>query len=295
MLKFKPISAKDFEKYNKYRALDETNASEGVFATMFIWNRYYNMEIAENGEFLFIRFNIKGKEPSYFFPIGKGDLSAAIAELSDYAASHGERLNFRLVTLQNAERLKRITEKRFSFTEVRDSFDYVYLTEKMISLSGKKLHSKKNHLNYFLENYNYEYIKVKDSDLLSQCAKKAYELVNMKTKNLNSFELGAMECYFKHYFDFNQTGAVLKVDGEIAAMSFGEKLNRDTALIQIELADESYRGAYQAINKMFCENEWSHLSYVNREEDMGLEGLRKAKTSYQPAFLVEKYYIEEEK
>ena len=294
MLEFKKVSARDFEKYNRYRALDETDASEGVFTTMFIWDKYYNMEIAENGEFLFIRFNIKGKEPSYFFPIGKGSLSHAISELSEYSSSRGERLNFRLVTVQNVKKLRQMFPERFSFAETRDSFDYVYLTEKMISLSGKKLHSKKNHYNYFSDNYEYEYIKVKDAALLGECAQKAYTLVDMKTKNLNSFEKGAMERYFEHYFDFNQTGAVIKIDKEIVAMSFGERLNRDTALIQIELADEKYRGAYQAINKMFCENEWADCTYVNREEDMGLEGLRKAKTSYQPAYLVQKYYVTEE-
>ncbi len=294
MLEFKCISANDFERYNKYRALDTTNASEGVFATMFIWNEYYNLEVAENGEFFFIRFNIKGKKPSYFFPIGKGNLKKAIEELSQYALSRGEKLCLRLVSNENAEKLKLIGDKKFSFTETRDSFDYVYLTEKMITLAGKKLHSKRNHLNYFFDNYNFEYIKVTESSLLTQCAEKANKWVSAKTKNRNSFELGAMEKYFEHYFEFNQKGAVIKVKGEIVAMSFGEKLNSNMALIQIELADENYRGAYQAINKLFCENEWKDCRYVNREEDMGLEGLRRAKKSYQPEFLVEKFIVEEE-
>ena len=164
----------------------------------------------------------------------------------------------------------------------------------MISLSGKKLHAKRNHLNYFLENYGFTYKKVTDKVLLEKCAEKAYQLVASKEKNKNSFELGAMKSYFENYFDFNQTGAAIEINDEIVAMSFGEQISKDTALIQIELADENYRGAYQAINKLFCENEWSNLTYVNREEDMGIEGLKKAKMSYQPAFLVEKYYIWEE-
>ena len=294
MLEFKAICAKDYQRYNRYRAFDTTNASEGAFATMFIWNKYYNIELAENGSFLFIKFNIKGKKPSFFFPIGKGNLQNAVQELRNYCESIGEKLCFRLVSEENAERLKDLKVFNFSYVPVRDTFDYVYLTEKMISLSGKKLHSKRNHLNYFLENYDYEYIKVKEPALLNECAQKAYEWVKAKTKNTNSFELGAMEQYFKHYFDFNQKGSVIKVQGEIVAMSFGEKLNDNTALIQIELADENYRGAYQAINKLFCENEWRQFKYVNREEDMGLEGLRRAKKSYQPEFLVEKYIIEEE-
>ena len=105
--------------------------------------------------------------------------------------------------------------------------------------------------------------------------------------------MGAMESYFRYYFRFNQKGAVIKIDGDIAAMSFGEKLSDDTALVQVELANDDYRGAFQAINKLFCENEWKDCKYVNREEDMGIEGLRRAKESYQPEFLVEKFYIEE--
>ena len=295
MLEFTPISKNDFERYNKYRLKNETNASEGVFMTMFIWDKYYNLELAENGEFLFIRFNIKGKEPSYFFPIGSGNLAQAIEELSSYAKMNGERLVFRLVSHENAQMLESLYPDRFTFAQSRDSFDYIYLTEKMISLSGKKLHAKRNHLNYFLENYEYEYINVADESLLDECAKKADSWVRAKKKNKNPYEAEAMQTYFENFFSFNQTGGVIKIDGEIVAMSFGERLNRETALIQIELADENYRGAYQAINKMFCEKEWADCTYVNREEDMGIEGLRKAKTSYQPAFLVEKYYIEERK
>lgn len=294
MLEFSSISPKDYERYYKYRDKDPSAASESSFTTVFIWNNYYNLECSENGEFFFLRFNIKGKEPSYFFPIGSGNIDKALAELSDYAASKGEKLCFRLVSKENKDKLIEVFGDRLKVKESRDSFDYVYLTQRMISLSGKKLHSKRNHLNYFIENYNYKYLKVEDKATLEKCAEKAYELVSLKKKNKNSFELGAMKSYFEHYFEFNQTGAMLEIDGEIAAMSFGEKISDDTALIQIELADDNYRGAYQAINKLFCENEWESFTYVNREEDMGIEGLRKAKMSYQPEFLVEKYYLWEE-
>lgn len=293
MLEFKCICADDYERYNKYRAFDVTYASEGVFATMFIWDKYYNLEVAENGEFFFIRFNIKGKEPAYFFPIGKGDPEKAMEELREYSNAKGERLRFLLVSRENADKLLKMYPGKFSAEPDRNCFDYVYLTEKMITLSGRKLHSKRNHLNYFFENYDYEYLEVTEPALLRECAEKAYALIDAKTKNRNSFELGAMERYFENYFSFNQKGAALRIDGEIAAMTFGERLNEETALIQIELADDKYRGAYQAINKLFCEKEWKDCLYVNREEDMGIEGLRKAKTSYQPEFLVEKYVIRE--
>lgn len=293
MLEFKCIDADDYEKYNEYRKKDKTAASEGVFATMFIWSNYYNLETAENGEFFFIRFNIKNRPSAYFFPIGKGDLKKAVNELWQYSKSKGEKLKFLLATEENAKALEKNFPSRFSFEKDRDCFDYVYLTEKMISLSGKKLHSKRNHLNYFFENYEYEYIDVDNEKILNECAQKAYELIGEKKKNINPFEMGAMQRYFKNYFKFNQTGAVIKTGGNIAAMTFGERLDDETVLVQIELADEKYRGAYQAINKLFLQKKWSDTKYVNREEDMGIEGLRKAKESYKPAFLVEKYVIEE--
>ena len=294
MLEFSKISPKDIVRYNKYRKKDPSNASEASFTTLFIWDGYYSLECSENGEFFFLRFNIKGKAPSYFFPIGDGDIKKAVDELSEYAESKGEKLVFRLVSKENKDVLLKFYGDRFAVKESRDSFDYVYLTEKMISLSGKKLHSKRNHLNYFLQNYDFEYKKVTDKALLEKCAEKAYQLIASKKRNKNSFELGAMKSYFENYFNFNQKGAVIQVNDEIVAMSFGEKISEDTALIQIELADDTYRGAYQAINKLFCKNEWNSFTYVNREEDMGIEGLKKAKMSYQPEFLIKKYYLWEE-
>ena len=136
MLQFSKISPKDIERYNKYREKAPSNASEASFTTLFIWDGYYNLECSENGEFFFLRFNIKNREPSYFFPIGSGNIKKAIDELSEYAQSRGEKLCFRLVSKENKDKLFALCGDRFSVKESRDSFDYVYLTEKMITLSG---------------------------------------------------------------------------------------------------------------------------------------------------------------
>lgn len=291
MLEFKKISIEDKKIFDKYRSVDKTNCSESSFATLFIWNEYYNLETAENGEFFFIRFNKKGKPAEYFYPIGKGNIEKAIYELGEMAKSRNEKLNFGLVSKENAQKLKIMLGDAFEFVSNRNCADYIYLSEKLISLSGRKLHSKKNHYNYFVENYNYAYMPVNDRELLEKCAQKAYEWVLAKEKNKNSFEIGAMRAYFENYDELEQKGAVITVDGEIVAMTFGERINEDCALIQIELANENYRGAYQAINKLFCENEWKDCTYINREEDMGIEGLRRAKESYMPVSLAEKYFI----
>ena len=117
MLEFSKISANDIERFNKYRAMAPSNASESSFTTLFIWNDYYNLECSENGEFFFLRFNIKGKEPSYFFPVGEGDIKKAIDELSEYAASKGEKLCFRLVSEENKEVLLNLLGERQKRTD----------------------------------------------------------------------------------------------------------------------------------------------------------------------------------
>lgn len=293
MLNFRSICAEDKSVFDRYRCSDITDASEGAFATVFIWDEYYHLKIADNGEFLFLRFEIDGKMPSYLFPIGSGDLTAAINELDEYSKSRGESLIFKLVTEENAKKLEEAFRGRFNFIYDRDCADYMYSAESLRTLSGKKLHAKRNHLNYFAENYDYSFEWVDNPKTLEECAREAYRLVEGKTHNLNPFELGAMKKYFENYFNFNQTGALLRVGGKIAAMTFGEKLTENTALVQIELADEEFRGAYQMINKLFCEKAFADCEFVNREEDMGIDGLRKAKESYRPVRLVDKYTVTE--
>ena len=201
MLEFKSICAEDKKRYDAFRKNDITNASEGSFVTLFLWNEYYKLQLADNGEFLFIRFNIENKMPSYFFPIGSGDIKKALSELLEYVQSKGEKLKLILTSEENKNLFFEIYKNGFSTYADRDCADYVYLTEKMITLSGKKLHSKRNHMNYFFENFSYEYKSV-DSELLKECAQMAYGMVSSKTKNKNPYELSAMKAYFENCFKY---------------------------------------------------------------------------------------------
>lgn len=290
MLKFRDIRAEDKLLFDKYRQNDVI-ASEGAFATLFIWNDFYNLKVAEYGGFLYFQFNVKNRIPSYYFPIGSGDVNAALDVLKEYTRANNHVMAFRLVTEEQLEKLNNYPKAEFVSNEERDCEDYVYPSEQLISLSGKKLHAKRNHINFFLENYDYTYEAVTPETAINECAPLMYELVGGKDHNVNSFELPAMKLFFENYEILGEKGAVIRVDGEIVAMSFGEALTDQMALIQLEVAREEYRGAYQMINKLFCENEWKDYAFINREEDMGLEGLRRAKESYQPIFLVKKYTV----
>lgn len=290
MLQFKDISPSDKILFDKFRNRN-SDASEAVFATMFIWNDYYNLKVACDEEFFYIQFNIENRDPSYYFPMGRGDFSKALDKLKEYAQSKGEKLLFRLVTQDDLEKLLAYKGAEFVYVEERDCEDYVYPTEQLVELKGKKLHAKRNHINYFLENYSYTYEAVTPEVAKNECAPLMYELIKNKDHNVNPFELSAMKCFFENYDALGEVGAVIRVDGEIVAMSFGEALNSQTALIQLEIAKDEYRGAYQMINKLFAENQWKGYTLINREEDMGIEGLRRAKESYQPIFLVKKYSV----
>lgn len=182
----------------------------------------------------------------------------------------------------------------FEVTDDRDNADYVYLAEKLISLSGRKLHSKKNHLNAFHKLYpQAEYLPI-TKNLIPACRKELESWYAMRKEELEDdpfigYERAAIHEVFDNYEDFKLQGGVIRIDGRVVAFTFGEQLNTDTAVIHVEKADPNVRGAYPAINQGFVANAWSQMTYINREEDMGLPGLRKAKESYKPEKMIEKF------
>ena len=182
----------------------------------------------------------------------------------------------------------------FDVKDDRDNADYVYLAEKLITLSGRKLHSKKNHLNAFHKLYpQAEYLPI-TGDLIPACRKELESWYAMRSEDLQNdpfigYERAAIHEVFDNYEAFQLKGGLIRIDGRVVAFTFGEALNTDTAVIHVEKADPNVRGAYPAINQGFVEHVWSNMTYINREEDMGLPGLRKAKESYKPEKMIEKF------
>ena len=183
----------------------------------------------------------------------------------------------------------------FEVVADRDNYDYVYLSEKLISLSGRKLHSKKNHLNAFRKEHpDAQFLPITD-EIVTQCKLELnswYKQHRQEDGTVDLFidyERTAILEVLNNFADFGLKGGAILLDGRVVAFTFGEQLNTDTAVIHVEKADPEVRGAYPAINQGFVEHAWSHLTYINREEDMGIEGLRKAKESYKPEKLIEKF------
>lgn len=177
----------------------------------------------------------------------------------------------------------------------RPNYDYLYRKQDLIALKGREYHSKKNHLNHFKSHYSYTYEPM--TSAMSEEAMKFIEEFNRKKEILphERVLLEMEERAMRHAFDNLEVGGyvggVIRINNKIAALTLGGLLSKDTMVVHVEKADTKYRGLYQAINQEFCAHMGEDIQYVNREEDMGLLNLRKAKLSYKPLKLVEKHII----
>ena len=196
---------------------------------------------------------------------------------------------FKGISKEVKERMETLCPGRYAFTEDRDNWEYIYKTSDLINLSGKKFRQKKNHLNQFRMQYsNYEYLPI-TPDLFDECRKTAAEWVETHHEEGIEDELVAINLLFDHWDELGLKGGAIKLFGRVEAFSIGELINEKIALIHIEKANPDIRGLYQAINNEFIRHTFGDTEFVNREEDMGLPGLRQAKESYNPDHFAEKY------
>jgi hypothetical protein len=178
----------------------------------------------------------------------------------------------------------------------RANFDYVYNTQDLIELKGRDYHAKKNHLNYFLNNYDYEYASLR-SDMTEEAMDFIRRFNERKNpadaheKELLLMEERAMHDVFRNLELVGYLTGAIRINGNIEALSIGGRLGKKTVTVHVEKANTAFRGLYQAINNEFCRHVAKDVKRINREEDMGIPGLRKAKLSYKPSMLVEKYTV----
>ena len=264
------------------------------FTNFYMWREPYHVQLCEADDVLYMISEWEG-ELQAMQPFGAEEkMQEAIGKILQHFRAVGRK--FKMVGIEEsfAEELRMYPDADFAIEEDRDAEDYVYLAEKLISLSGRKLHSKKNHLNAFRKLYpDAEYLSITDEHITA-CK---IELNNWYKLRLQDepedpfigWERKAIMEILNDFHYFDLKGGAIRIDKRIVAFTFGEQLNKDTAVIHVEKADPDVRGAYPAINQGFVEHEWSGMTYINREEDMGHEGLRKAKESYKPEKLIRKF------
>ena len=290
MIAFRDITIQDKDTITAYTMNSCRRNCDLSFSNLCSWRFLYHTKFAIINNFLVFKF-WAGDELAYMMPVGEGNLEEVLNELIEDARQEGEPFCMLGVCSCMREDLEAIMPGQFGFTVDRDYADYIYLRSDLATLKGKKFQSKRNHVNKFKRTYNYEYTPI-TPDRIQECLDLEAEWC--KANNCDQHEGTGNErralVYALHNFEeLGLTGGILHVDGKIAAFTFGMPINQDTFGVHVEKADTSIDGAYAMINYEFANHIPEQYVYLNREEDLGIEGLRKAKLSYQPAIILEKY------
>ena len=290
MISFKDIELQDKDLISSYTLNSPRQNCDLSFSNLCSWRFLYNTKFAIMDGFLLLKFWADG-ELVYMMPIGNGDLKKALDAMIEDASQEGESFCLLGICAGMCAELEDYMPGKFHFTADRDYADYLYLRTDLATLSGKKFQSKRNHVNKFKKTYNYEYTPI-TPDRIQECLDLEAEWC--KVNNCDQQEGTGNErralIYALHHFDeLGLSGGILHVDGKIVAFTFGMPINQAPFGVHVEKADTSIDGAYAMINYEFANRIPEQYTYINREEDLGIEGLRKAKLSYQPAIILEKY------
>ena len=291
-MEFKKLECEDKKSFKEVISHFKYQNAESSFTNLYLWSKAYHIEVAFGDHAMYISFTGADNEKHYLAPFlydFEKPIQPALKELRQHLHAEDKTFCIKGVITPIKEKIEREIKPVFQFFEDRDNFEYVYLAEDLIELKGKKLHAKRNHINYFEKTFNYEY-RAYDESLKEECIAHINDWVDQKeeSKSLND-EIGVLHTILNYYDKLDVKGAVVLVNGRVEALTFGEALNDDTALIHIEKANPNIRGLYPYINREFVAREWADFKFINREEDMGIEGLRRAKLSYNPVHMVEKY------
>lgn len=295
---FRRPELEDKEIIEGYLQMQNSRSCEYTFANLYLWARFYRMSFAVIHETAV--FMTKGAERvSFSFPIGQAkNIRGALEILMEWCQENGLQFCLHGISPEQFDIIEKLYPGKFQAEYNRDHADYVYEREKMINLSGKKYHGKKNHINKFKRLYpdwTYETI---DPERAEECFQMALRWRNLNECDLDE-EKNAEMCVTMNALrlctELGLRGGLIRAGREVVAFSLGEPVNSDTFVVHIEKAFPDIEGAYPMINQQFILHETEGFCYINREEDTGDEGLRRAKLSYHPAFLVEKGTVTQKK
>jgi len=298
------ISIDNREILEQYLNGYEYKTSGLSFSAQYMWRDINKFSWDMMGEYMCIsgisHLELEeGIELPFMFPpltaTGEYDndaLRETIYKAKEHFEKKGQPFSLRLVPFHVMEIIKEAVPE-IHFIDDRPNYDYIYLTQELIDLKGKAFHSKKNHLNYFKKTYEYEYVEL-TSDMADDAMRFISDFNKRKEVPAHEMEMlkmeeQAMEDVFKNIEAVGYSAGAILIDGNIEALAIGGKLGKKTITEHVEKANVEFRGLYQAINNEFCRNVAAKAKYINREEDMGIPNLRKAKLSYKPVKLIEKY------
>lgn len=266
-----------------------------ALANVVLWSEHYNTYYTTIADMLVFCHVEDDKPQAFTFPIGGGDAKAAFDAIVSYFKEEGLPVVFYLIDRMMYEQIEAWYPGQYELEMDRDDADYLYAPETLATLKGKKLHAKRNHINRFMENYpDYRCEEISDENV-EECLELARNWINDKVEEEPNVDAGeyadeykAIEIALRNRDKLHMRGALLRIENRVIAFTLGSPINADVFDVHFEKAYADIQGAYAMINREFVRLQLMGYKYINREEDLGIEGLRRAKLSYQPVQMVEK-------
>lgn len=292
MLEFKKPEIEDKEWVDECLSFAQSLNCEYTFGNIYLWSTAYRTKIAKYKNFLICKWG-KDENTFYSLPIGNGDFKDAVLEIIEDAKNSGLKAKIGGVTECYKELLNQYFPNEFEFTHDDGNNDYIYNVSDLANLSGKKYHGKRNHITNFKKNnpsWSYEEI---NEENISECIELHTNWITDKDDNDPdySLEFESVLTGFENYEKLDLFGGIIRVEGKAIAYTYGEPLNHSCFVSHFEKAPADIQGAYAIINQEFAKRLLEKgYEFVNREEDLGIEGLRKAKQSYKPVLWLNKDY-----
>ncbi len=292
MLQFKKPTLEDRPWIQKLYQCSGFRGAEYTFANLYLWSFFYG-EVAEYKGFLCQRLNFKDLH-QYIYPAGCGDVKPVLDALWQDSRDQGYPFAVRSLTKETMAKLEELYPGKFTYEDNRNAYDYLYEIDTLAELAGKKYQAKRNHINRFVENWPNWYTVPVTEENLPVCRGLAEQWY--KSHDGSDADHRAMEKAFAHFREMEFEGIILYAEeGKPVGFSAGNRISTDTFDVNFEKSFADIQGAYPLVNREFARyirTNHPEIQYLNREDDMGLEGLRKAKESYHPIFL-EKYIARE--
>ena len=290
---FKKLTLEDKPVFDKHYINHPPTHSDDIFTTMISWMEYSNYHYALVDENIVIMTqlnNMTRLRP----PSGKRNVEL-LRQVLSLAKQEGTDTPFGVANISMKEWILENFPK-LKFQEHRDYFDYVYLSSDLANLTGSKYSKIRNRLNKFKKNHEYDTELITEENMgeVNEFLKRWCLWKDCDSDDILANEKKAIIYSMAHFFDLGLSGLLIRINGNIEAISMYEKMNPDTAVVHYEKGSPYFDGIYKAINMETAKILQKDFKFINREEDMGIPGLRKAKMSYRPHHMVEVYHVKKE-
>lgn len=294
MLSFSKITLDDIAPLRNYFTYSTNKTCDNTVGGTFMWRDYFSVEYAEfNGTLMFkVRVKYHNDDTAFSIPLGK-DVNGCIIEIGRYCEAVGIPVRFCTVTREELPLLTSLYGE-VKVHQEKSWSDYIYRAEDITNLAGRRFSGQRNHINFLkktFESFSFEEISSKNLNEV-RAFYDAFNLAVNKQSDIFAEEKEKTIEVLNNYDIYGLFGGLLRVNGSVAAFSIGE-LCRNVLFIHIEKADINIRGAYQLINNEFARHfSTSETEFINREEDVGDEGLRTSKLAYHPIEIIDKFIVE---